>query len=119
MVVSDPTRGVAGRVPVNAVRCLQRSALVALLLGAAACASHESAALTAEPVATIDLAVTAVTIAPQQTLTVTATPRDAAGDTSPAGPLHGHPAQPSVATIDSKGVATGIASGMTTPDGEH
>ena len=90
------------------------AALGTMLLWLGACTSRESTALSSAPVATITLAITAVTIAPQQTLTVTATPRDAAGS-----PLSGRlvawaSSQPAVATIDQNGLVTGVAGGMTT-----
>jgi photosystem II stability/assembly factor-like uncharacterized protein len=77
-------------------------------------AGTNSAAPPPAPVATITLTATAVTVAPLQTVTVTATPRDSAGNVLSGRPVTWTSSRPSVATIDSNGVATALAGGMTT-----
>jgi hypothetical protein len=111
----EPRHPMSRCVPRRAApRRLQCAHLCAALLWLGACASHDSTTLSSAPVATITLAITAVTIAPQQTLTVTATPRDAAGSPLTGRLVAWASSQPAVATIDQNGVVTGVAGGMTT-----
>ena len=114
MGIGSPGRPTARRAPSGVARRLHHVGLVAAWLGAAACAGHDSTGLTTAPVATIDLSITAVTLAPQQTLTVTATPRDAAGNALTGRTVTWSSSQPLVATIDNNGVVTAIAGGTTT-----
>jgi photosystem II stability/assembly factor-like uncharacterized protein len=88
--------------------------LLAATLLLATCQGRVSGAPEPGPVATIALAATAVVIFPQQTLTLTATPHDSAGNLVPDQTVIWTSSQPSVATIDSHGVVTGIASGRAT-----
>jgi hypothetical protein len=100
--------------PVAAPRRLRTAQLCTVLLRLAACASHDSTSPSPAPVASITLSITALTVAPQQTLTVTATPRDSAGNALTGRLVTWTSSQPAVATIDQNGVVTGIAGGMTT-----
>jgi photosystem II stability/assembly factor-like uncharacterized protein len=88
--------------------------LFAALLTQATCDGRDSTAPGSTAIADIALTTTAVLVAPQQTLKLTATPRDGAGN-----PLTGHTvvwssSQPAVATVDNSGLVTAQAPGMAT-----
>lgn len=114
MVFARPTHRAAGGDSARAIRHARNAVLVAALLGLATCQSHDATAPGSARVATIALTTTAVIVAPQETLTVTATPRDSAGNALTGRHVTWTSSQPSVATVDSNGVVIAIAGGMTT-----
>ncbi|MGH7523830.1 MAG: YCF48-related protein [Gemmatimonadales bacterium] len=93
---------------------LRNAALVVALLGLATCQSHDAIAPGPVPVASISLTTSAVVIAPLERLTVTAVPRDSAGRELTGRTVTWTSSQPSLAAVDSDGVVTGVAGGMTT-----
>ena len=64
------------------------------------------------PVATVTLNQTAAMLAPQQTVTLTATTRDASGNTLSGRTVGWRSSVPAVAAVDATGVVTGVAPGV-------
>ncbi|MGH7524075.1 MAG: Ig-like domain-containing protein, partial [Gemmatimonadales bacterium] len=107
--MSDARRDAAG-----ATLRSRNAVLVVAVLGLATCQSRDATAPAPVAVATISLTTSAVVIAPLERLTVTAVPRDSAGRELTGLDVSWTSSQPSLATVDSHGVVTGIAGGMTT-----
>lgn len=92
---------------------LARALLVAsLALGA--CQGHDVTTAGPAVVATIALATTAVVVDPGGTLTVSATPRDSAGNVLTGRTVTWASSNPAVATVDANGTVTAIVGGRTT-----
>jgi len=89
-------------------------AQAAAVLGLATCQVHDAGAPGAATTATILLTTTAVIVDPLQTLTVTATPRDSAGNVLTGRTVTWTSSRPSIASVDTNGRVTALASGMTT-----
>ncbi len=92
-----------------------RSGLViALALAYVACQSPGVTGVGSATVASITLTTSAVTILPNQTLTVTAVPHDAAGNALSGRTVSWTSSNPGVATVDNNGLVTAVVDGLVT-----
>ncbi|MGH7522851.1 MAG: M28 family peptidase [Gemmatimonadales bacterium] len=93
---------------------MKSSAILATLaLLVAACSSNPDGG-TPPTIATISLSQTAATLAPGETLQLTATPRDGAGTAISGQTITWSTSESSVATVSTSGLVTGVAAGTAT-----